>query len=34
MEIIECPREDIDCKEYDCEYFDGEECTYKEEDSE
>lgn len=34
MEIIECSIYGGDCKEYDCPYFDGDDCTYEEESGE
>ena len=34
MEIIECSPYGGDCKEYDCPYFDGDDCTYEEESGE
>ncbi len=35
MEIIECPlHEGEECEECNCEYFDGEDCTYVEESGE
>lgn len=30
MEILDCPLYE-ECKEYDCEFFEDEDCTYEEE---